>query len=270
MKKKNTVLIVAAMLVVVAAGLMGCGKTHEILVSTQNLWFGLGAGSQTLDITANCDWTITKNDNADWYTISTLEGKKDASILITVEAMEDGDFRGSSFVIKSPGGHIRRTVFVSQNKLDFDGMVNKVFGVMTVEHWNTDYYGMMIEDSYKAGVYDPYDTTTGYQMWFLEDGHGYQRDHHTDTVAWWEFSYSFDVVNQVLNIDFVTVGDEPESYSPDVLTASDSLYRIFHEYKPNFWERADMRKVGTINPGSKEELRIKAAKRKEGEPIFQF
>lgn len=270
MKKKNTVLIVAAMLVIAAAGLMGCGKTHELRVSTQNLWFGLEAGSQTLDITANCDWTITKNDNADWYTISPLEGKKDASILITVEAMEDGDFRGASFVIKSPGGHIRRTVFVSQNKLDFDGMVNKVFGVMTVEHWNTDYYGMMIEDSYKAGVYDPYDTTTGYLMYFGENGKGVQRDHHTDTVALWAFDYEFDVINQILHISFETVDGSPESYSPDVLTASDSLYRIFHEYKPNFWERADMRKVGTIVPGEKDELWQKARKRKAGEPIFQF
>ena len=270
MKKKSTVLIMAALLVVAAAGLMSCVKTYKILVSTQELWFGLEHGTKTLEITANCDWTITKNDNADWYTISTLEGKKDATITITVDALEDADFRGSSFVIKSPGGHVYRTVFVSQNKLDFDGMVNKVFGVMSVEHWNTDYYGMMIEDSYRAYTYDPYDTTSVYLMYFFENGVGVQRDHHTDTVALWAFQYEFDIVNQVLNISFETVDGSPESYSPSVLTASDSLYRIFHEYKQHFWERADMRKVGTIVPGSKDEMRKKAAKRKEGEPIFQF
>ena len=268
--KKKTVLLMLALVVMVGLGLTSCVKKYSILVSTQNLWFGVDFGSQTLDITANCKWTITKNDDADWYSISTIEGKNDATITITVEAMDDADFRGSSFVIKSPGGHVYRTVFVSQNKLDFDGMVNKVFGVMAVEHWNTDYFGMMIEDSYRAYTYDPYDTTSGYLMYFFENGVGVQRDHHTDTVALWAFTYDFDVINQVLNISFETVDGSPESYSPSVLTASDSLYRIFHEYKPNFWERADMRKIGTILPGSKDDLRLKARKREEGQPIFQF
>ena len=270
MKKRSNLLIMMALLVVATAGLMSCVKTYKILVSTQNLWFNLAAGSQTLDITANCEWTITKNGDADWYTISVMEGKNDATITITVDEYPDGDFRGASFVINSPGGHVHRTVFVSQNKIDFDGMVNKVFGVMEVEHWNTDYYGMIIEDSYRDYVYDPFDTTRGYLMYFGENGRGLQRDHHTDTVAWWAFDYEFDVVNQILNISFETVDGSPESYSPQVLSASDSLYRIFHQYKPNFWERADMRKVGTIIPGEKDELWKKAAKRKAGEPIFQF
>ena len=256
-------------MLVVASGLVGCVKTYKILVDTQNLWFGLEAGSQTLEITANCEWTITKNDDADWYTISTMEGKKDATITITVDELGDADFRGSSFVVRSPGGHVYRTVFISQNKLDFDGMVNKVFGVMEVEHWNTDYYGMIIEDSYRDYLYDPYDTTRGYLMYFAENGKGLQRDHRTDTVAWWAFDYDFDVVNQILNISFETVDGSPESYSPQVLCASDSLYRIFHQYKPNFWERADMRKVGTINPGEKAEMMRKATKRKGRGPIFE-
>ena len=129
---------------------------------------------------------------------------------------------------------------------------------------------MMIEDSYKHGIFNPYDTTTGYLMYFLEDGKGLQRDHHTDTVAWWAFDYEFDVVNQVLHVSFETVDGAPESYSPDVLTASDSLYRIFHQYKPNFWERADMRKIGTVIPGEMLDMIKKTAKRKNGEPIFQF
>ena len=260
----------AVSLVIATVCFSSCIKKQSILVSTQNLWFGLEESSQTLTITANCKWTITKNDNADWYTISAMEGSKDDSITISVEKLTDADFRGASFVIASPGGHVRRTIFVSQNKLDFDGMVNKVFGVMNVEHWNTDFYGMIIEDSYKEGIFNPYDTTTGYLMYFLEDGKGLQRDHHTDTVAWWAFDYEFDVVNQVLHVSFETVDGAPESYSPDVLTASDSLYRIFHQYKPNFWERADMRKIGTVITDEKLDMIKKTAKRKKGEPIFQF
>ena len=128
----------AALLFMAAIGFTGCVKTYEIQVPTNNLWFGVDAESQTFEFTANCEWTITKNDDADWYTISQMSGKNDATLTITVEAMENSDFRGASFVINSPGGHVYRTVFVSQNKLDFDGLYNKVFGVTSVEHWNTN------------------------------------------------------------------------------------------------------------------------------------
>ena len=269
MRKKTNFLAFAVMMIVTAA-LVGCKKPDSLLVSNQNLWFGTGAGTQTIEVTANCEWSIGINDNADWYTISPTNGKNDGVITITVEAMEDTDYRGSSFVITSPGGHIRRTVFVTQNKLDFDGLINKVFGVMSVEHWNTDYFGQIIEDSYKHHEYDPTDTTTGYLMFFLEDGKGYQRDHHNDTAVYYAFDYEYNPVDQSLKIDFETVTGAPESYTPTVLTASDSLFRFIHEYLDNWWERADMRKVGTINPDDGEALRRAASQRKAGEPIFKF
>lgn len=270
MKKKN-IFWMMALMVVAAATLIGCGKEENILrVSSQNLWYGLEAGTQEIEITANCKWTVTKNDDADWYTISTMSGSNNGTLTVTVKALENADYRGSTFVIASPGGHIRRTVFVSQNKLDFDGMVNKIFGVTSLEHWNTDYYGQIIEDSYKHKEYDPYDTSKGYLMFFLEDGVGIQRDHHSDTVAYYAFKYEYNPVNQILHIEFETVSGGPESYDPYVLTASDSLYRFIHEYKTNWWERADMRKVGVYNPDVKADLRQKAVKRKAGEPIFQF
>ena len=144
-----------------------CVKDYSILLSSQDLRFGLASESQTLTINANCKWTITKNDDADWYTISPMSGKaKDSIVTVTVNDYSHGDFRGSSFVVNSPGSHIRRTVFVSQNKLDFDGLVNKVFGLTRLERWNTDYYGQIIEDEYDLDEYDPYDTTRGQRMYF--------------------------------------------------------------------------------------------------------
>ena len=268
--KKHIHLLAIAALLLIAAGFTGCVKTYKIQVPTNNLWFGVDAGSQTFEFTANCEWTITKNDDADWYTISQISGKNDATLTITVEAMEQGDFRGASFVINSPGGHVHRTIFVSQNKLDFDGLYNKVFGVTSVEHWNTDYFDQMIEDSYRHHEYDPYDTATGYTMYFLADGTGVQMDHHKDTAVYYEFTYEYNPINQILHIEFETVDEAPENYDPQVLTASDSLFRFIHEYKDHWWERADMRKIGTINPNAKAVLKHKAIKRKGDEPIFQF
>ena len=270
MKKHIHFLAIVAMLLIAAAGFTGCVKTYKIQVPTNNVWFGLEAGSQDFEFTANCEWTITKNDDADWYTISQMSGKNDATLTITVEAMENSDFRGASFVINSPGGHVHRTIFISQNKLDFDGLYNKVFGVSRVEHWNTDYFGQMIEDSYRDSMYDPYDTATGYTMYFLADGTGVQMDHHKDTAVYYAFTYEYNPINQILHIEFETIDDSHEDYDPQVLTASDSLFRFIHEYKDHWWERADMRKIGTINPDAKALLKHKAVKRKGDEPIFQF
>lgn len=270
MKKSINFLTLAALLLVAMAGLTGCVKEPSLRVSTNNLWFGMDAGSKTLDITANCKWTVMKNDDADWYSIDMMSGKNDATITITVKAMDDADYRGSKFVISSPNGHIRRTIFVTQNKVDVYSMENKIYGVMNLEHWNTDYFGQIIEDSYRQYEFNPYDTATGYLMYFLEDGQGIQRDHHNDTAVYYAFTYNYNPIEQILHIEFETVSDAPEDYDPQVLTASDSLYRFMHEYKPNWWERADMRKVGEINPDEKAFLKHAATKRKEGGPIFQF
>lgn len=270
MKKKVNFWTLVALMTITAVGFVGCVKKDSLIVSSQNLWFNTEAGTQTIEVTANCTWTVTPLDTASWYTVTPVNGKNDGTITVTVKPMENADYRGASFVITSPGGHIRRTIFVTQNKLDFDGMVNKIFGVMTLEHWNTDYFGQIIEDSYKFYDFDPFDTTTGYMMYFLENGKGVQRDHHRDTAVYYAFDYEYNPVDQILHIEFETVGDAPESYDPNVLTASDSLYRFVHEYKTDWWERADMRKVGVINPDEKSKLMRKVMKRKKEEPIFIF
>lgn len=69
---------------------------------------------------------------------------------------------------------------------------------MTLEHWNTDFFGMMVEDSYKKGEYNPYDTSMGYWMYYMENGKGLQRDHHNGSVAWYEFNYEYDADSPLL------------------------------------------------------------------------
>lgn len=268
MKKRNYFLPFV-LLAIAAMCLTGCVKDDSVLVSTQDLRFGLEAESQTMIVKANCKWKVSKNDDADWYTISPMSGRaRDSVITVTVNDYSGGDFRGSSFVIISPGGHIRRTVFVSQNKLDFDGMINKIFGVMARERWDEDYYGQIIEETYKYKTYDPYDTTRGYLMYFLEDGKGVQRDHHNDTAVYYDFTYEYNDVDQILHVEFETVIDTVEAYDAHVLTASDSLYRFIHEFLPMQWERADMRKIGVFNPDEKAALMQKVRKRKGNGPIF--
>ena len=262
--------LVFALMALALLCLTGCVEDYSILVSTQDLRFGLEAESQTMIVNANCKWEVIKNDDADWYTVSPMSGRaKDSVVTITVEDYSGGDFRGSSFVISSPGGHIRRTVFVSQNKLDFDGMINKVFGLIKLEHWNTDFFGQIVEDSYETWEFDPYDTTRGQLMYFFEHGQGVQRNRELfDHAIYFPFEYEYDADSSILHIVFHLVNDSLEPYNPEVLCASDSLYRFMHEYKPDFFERADMRKVGTCSLDDHLMMRSKLSKRKQGGPIF--
>jgi len=269
MNIRNTLFVALAFLL----SLAGCKKEDDsIMVSSQDLRFGLGSETQTLVVRANCKWTITQNDNADWYTITPMSGRaSDSIVTVTVNAYPDGDFRSSTFVVTSPGGHIRRTVFVSQNKLDFDGIINKVFAVTELEHWVTDFYDQIIEDEYHHWIYDPYDTTRGHQMFFFENGEGMQRNCVLyDTAVYFPFTYAYDPDSSMLHIAFQLANDSIERYDAEVLCASDSLYRVFHEYKLHHFERADHRKIGTITPGEKGLLMQKACKRQKGKGIYQM
>lgn len=256
------------LLLVALAALTGCRKKESIWVSTQDLYFGLNAASQTFIVRANCDWSVTKNDDADWYTVSPMSGGiNDSIVTVTVSDYSMGDYRGGSFAVNSSRNRVHRAMFVSQNKMEFYEIVNKVYGVMTRERWITDFYDQIIEDEYKHFEYDPYDTVRGYQMYFFEDSVGMQRDGHADTVAWWPFKYWFVPDSLVLHIKFMTENG-PESYAPTVLTASDSLYRVFHEYDSHRFERVDMRKVGAIHPRHQSIMQQELMKRKDREALF--
>lgn len=268
--RKRIQYVIIALLALI--GIAGCkpDPAPVLTVSSQDLRFGLSSETQTFVVNANCKWTITKNDDADWYTISPMSGKANDSIVtVTVNDYSGGDYRGSSFVVSSPGGHVYRTVFVSQNKLDFYGIVNKIFGVMSIERWDTDYADQIIEDSYHLYEYNPYDTTQGHLMFFMENGQGVQRNRDRfDHAVYFPFEYEYDPANSILHIVFHLEDETLEPYDPEVLCASDSLYRIIHEFKPHRWERADMRKVGILNPGDKDFLLRSVTKRKGGEPLF--
>lgn len=245
-------------------------KKETFSLSKYELWFPTESGSKTLEINSNCKWTISIDDGADWYTVTPMSGEqgKPENLTVTVQPYEGTDFRSSSFTITSEHGLCSSKVYLSQNKLEFEEIINMVFGASKVEHWNTDYFGQMIEDSYKHKEYNPYDTTKGYMMYFLEDGIGVQRDHHEDYAVYYLFTYEYDAINRNLHIEFETATDTTEEYNASVLTASEDLFRFIHEYKPNWWERVDMSKIGTVTPAEKSLLMRNIKKRKAQNSIF--
>ena len=296
--KKEVKFSSTLLLIFMALSLVGC-KKEKITVSANELWFPGEASVQEILITANCDWTISVDDNADWYTIRksydktvmtesgyvtisyidtthvVTRGNGDLRLAVVVEPLAGAQERTSSFTIISAKGKAQVQVKISQNTTEpaeLQSITNMVFGVMNVAHWNVDFFGELIEDSYRYVEYDPTDTTTGFFMYFLADGQGVQQDNTHDSTLYFMFTYNYDPVARNLHIEFETVSDTvKEVYDASVLVAKEDLFHFCHEYKPNFWERANMKKVGEIVPSKQREfLKLKAQKRKGDEPIFIF
>lgn len=274
MKKKINILKTALFLLATMS-LLGCNKTEEISILVDNLWFPEEACVQELSITANCKWSISIDDGADWYTIDPMSGKNDEVLNVTVKALGDIEQRTSSFTITSAKGKVQLHVRVSQNTdepTELKSITNLVFGVASFAHWNVDYYGEVIDWTYEPYEFNPYDTTTGYTMFFFEDSIGVQKDSHKkDSTVYYLFKYAFNPDTRIIHFDFETVDGTPEIYDAPVLIATEELFRFQHEYKPMRWELADMRKIGIIKPQEKSRIMQTTQKRKpKGGGVFQF
>ena len=272
MKKRINVLGIALLLMTML-GLVSCHKKEEITIPANHLWFPIEACVQELKVTANCKWSVDIDDDADWYTIDPMSGKNDDVINVTVKALGDAAPRTSSFTITSAKGKAQLQVRVSQNTdepAEMKSITNKVFGGATIVHWNVDYFGEVVKETYERRDFNPYDTTSGYIMYFLEDSIGVQQDNHGDSTIFYQFKYDYNPNTRIIYFDFVTVGDTTETYNASVLAATEELFRFQHEYNRMQWELADMRQIGTINTNQKADIRQKAVKRKGKGPVFQF
>ena len=56
------------LLIFIALSLVGC-KKEKITLSEYEFWFPGEACVQNIQVTANCDWTISIDDGAGWYSI---------------------------------------------------------------------------------------------------------------------------------------------------------------------------------------------------------
>ena len=246
-------------------------KKEDITLSMYNLWFPKEAGIQEINLTSNCAWSISIDDDADWYTVTPMAGKRDAVLVVTIQPIGEKEQRRSTFTVTSKKGDVQHKVSVSQNTLappELTSLNNTIFAVLNLTHWNTDFFGNVIEDSYESHDYDPADTTKGYFMYFFEDGTGVQRDNSRDTTVYYQFTYVYDAFARNFHIEFETVTDTLEIYDAPVLAATPKMFRFQHEWKPDFWELSDLQRVGTITPQEKSFLKRKAKKRKGDEPIF--
>ena len=272
--KNNTKTLILALFAIVITSLTGCVRDENITVSHDTLWFSEEASSQTIEITTDCSWSIEMNGDASWLSVSPMSGKKSpngTTLTVSVSEYEGDGYRPASFTIKSSRGKAEVTVNVSQNVVEFSSIINTIYGVTKEERWNTDFYGNVIADSYKEWSFNPHDTTTGFTMYFAEDGFGVQEDRYNTPHVYYTFHYNYDNVTRILHIEFDLVDTtQTEIYDARVLTATERKFRFEQEYKPDFWERTEMTKIGTIDSQIKNIIDRAMVKRKESGPIFNL
>ena len=270
-------LLHSMLLVLLATVFMGCQKQESIRVSKDSIWSPKEASVQSIKLTANCKWSINIDDDADWYSIDPMSGKGKKTVSIYVRpfvSSNEADYRKSSFTITSEKGEVQLQVSVAQSTLEpiaLESITNTVFGASDVAHWNTDFFGEIIEESYKHYEFNPFDTTAGYVMYFMKDGQGIQKDNGGDTAVFYRFTYDYNPYIRIFHLEFETVTDSLEVYNASVLDADENSFSFQHEYKPSFWERSSMTKIGII-PDDKGMLLTKKAtkKRKPDTPLFPF
>lgn len=114
MKKFNIFVIWALLVVACGGGDDVTAKKDLISVSPNFELLGDGEAKE-LDITATCDWRITKEANADWLTVNPMSGDKYTKPIVSASKNLTGVARSTILTI-SGGDAITQRVEVTQTK----------------------------------------------------------------------------------------------------------------------------------------------------------
>lgn len=104
-------------------GLIACGgddigeniiMSKEYINTISRLEFQGAAGEGSLSITANCDWTISKD--ADWVTVNPASGSQNQEITVSVTANNTSADRSATITVKG-SGFLAKKITVTQSKL---------------------------------------------------------------------------------------------------------------------------------------------------------
>ncbi|MCL2098651.1 MAG: BACON domain-containing protein [Bacteroidales bacterium] len=96
---------------------MACSDNDEpitLSVDMGTVNFTAVAGSQTVVITTNTTWTITKESAATWVTVSPTSGSTTRNITITVESNETSPSARSTTLTITPQGASDETIVIAQ------------------------------------------------------------------------------------------------------------------------------------------------------------
>lgn len=238
--KKNSLLTVLTLFVLIAITASSCGKREVITVTKDILSFSAAGGTDHIQISANCGWSIVKDESVDWFSITPTEGENNGLITITVNNYEESPDREALFTIKSASGKKSKTIVVHQNEIEITNITDCVWFVSFYERWNTDYYQNFIEDSYEYWSYNQGDNERNIFFYFMPDSTGYQIQTQNQDTIFYLFDYIFYPLGDSLYINFASDDELVDDYHSTIDALNDDTFIFSDEWKPNFFEKITM------------------------------
>lgn len=266
---RKYLLRILSLSVVVLLAFTSCGKRHRLEVNKSLIVFSFANSTDILSIKAESEWTIDRDNTADWVTINPLSGKGNTNISVTVDKNSTAIDRRTSFEVVNDNGKIRREVAVAQSKIDINAIARKVWFLRTYERWDYDYYNELIPESYRSYTYY---SNPGFENWFfyfVEDSTGYQiRTFEGDTI-YYAYNYVYYPEGDSIYITFETTIDSVENYHAVIHELNQSVFSFSDAYRPHQFEKLNLVNVtGTEKRGLT--LKPKKTEYKPSGPLIQL
>ena len=84
----------------------------QLTVSPTSISFTENAGSESISISSNTDWTVSSNQS--WCTVSPASGNSNGTVTISVSANDSTSERSATVTIKDASGSVTHSVSVTQ------------------------------------------------------------------------------------------------------------------------------------------------------------
>lgn len=241
--KKSSFFTTLILLLIGAFSLSSCGKRVEIELSKNLLSFSSAGGVEFIQVTANCMWSISMDENVNWFSVTPTEGENDGLLAITVNNYSESSDREASFTINSSNGKRHKKVTIHQNEIEIKEITDCVWFLEFYERWNIDYYHNFIEDSYEYWSYSPTYDQTHFFLYFLADSTGYQIKTQNGDTVFFPYNYVYYPAGDSLYINFETVNDAPEDYHATIDALNDEVFIFHDEWKTNFFEKLNLMRL---------------------------
>ena len=256
-------------LAVLLAGILftACGHRQHLNVSKNQIVFSYAGGSDFFNVTADCPWIIVIDNIPDWLTIDPLASNDTAtslSVALTASPNETMIDRNAAFAVISENGKINKIITVTQEKIDINPMLGKVWFLRFYERWNTDYWDNYIPESYRTWTYYSDYENEKFFFYFNDDDTGYQIYTQADDTVYYPFQFEYFPETDSLEIAFETTNNTVEDYHAIIHQLNNSDFSFSNGYVPkqptksfHYFEKLNMVNVST---GKRQELKVNPKK----------
>lgn len=243
------------LLLALIVSVTSCRKKQSVNLSKEQIFFTYSGGNDVFQVEANCDWTVT--GVPDWITVNPVSGEKNGNVAVNVGRNNTQEDRHAFLTVVSSNEKAQKSVEVIQTPIDISALVNKVWFTRLEERWNSDYWDVVIPESYRSWTFS---ANEGYEQWFFyffDNDIGYQIHVYRGDTVFYPYQFHYEPDYDSLNIRFEMVNDtvNMEDYHTVVHQLDNEYFVFSHAYRPHQFEKitavnatGDERKAFRINP----------------------